>query len=186
MVNEGGLLPLLDLSVLCSEGTSHLLLTVGGCGMHHCGAGEKPLPFHRCITGENALWAGGEAVLGSRVSSHECSHGAIVSGLTGEQLSSSCQEQKGKTCKEEGRGMAQEPRSCSACPSGQGQDAYSFGRSCRSFLTQRVLGSTQILSRVFSLILENTQGFSPFPSRGEAQGTEPLLSPYKEENHRTK
>lgn len=106
MVNKRGLLPLLDLSFLCSEETSHSLLTVGGCGMDHCGAGEKPLPFHGCITGENALWAAGEAVVGSRVSSHE----AIVPGLTGEQLSSSCQEQKGKMCKEQDQGMAQEPQ----------------------------------------------------------------------------
>ena len=69
MVNEGWLLPLLDLSVSCSEETSQLLLALGSCGMHHYGAGERPLPFHGYIIGENALRTGGEAVVGCGVSS---------------------------------------------------------------------------------------------------------------------
>lgn len=72
MVNDGWLLPLLDLSVSCSEETSQLLLALGSCGMHHYGAGERPLPFHGYIIGENALRTGGEAVVGCGVSSYEC------------------------------------------------------------------------------------------------------------------
>lgn len=44
-----------------------------------------------------------------------------------------------------------------------GGGAYRLGRSCRSFFTQGVSGSTQTLSRLFSLILENTRGFSTPP-----------------------
>jgi len=53
--------------------------------------------------GEKQWWGAGCPAM-------SVAHGAIVSGLTGEQLSSSCQEQKGKTCKEQAQGMTQEPQ----------------------------------------------------------------------------
>lgn len=59
--------------------------------------------------------------------------------------------------------------------------AYRFGRSCRSFLTQGVSGSTQTLSRLFSLILKKQVGFehshtAPPPAQG-LQHPSPLLFP---------
>lgn len=134
----------------------------------------------RGITQQHApLRAGGEATAGRGLPSF--GHGPSVcpgggSFLREEQLSSSCRQQKGKMCEERVLGgipgLPGTPFSAGA--------AYSFGRSCRSFFTQRALGSTQTLSRDFSLILENTRGFGTTtsnPSRGRLREPSPLLAP---------
>lgn len=78
--------------------------------------------------------------------------------LSGEPLSSSCQKQKGgETCEDWSSGDAPGP---AGSPFNSGwRGAYRLGRSCRSFFTQGTSGSTQTLSRLFNLILENTRCF---------------------------
>lgn len=87
--------------------------------------------------------------------------------LREEQLSSSCRQQKRKTCEELTPGGLPELLG-TPIPAGA---AYSFGRSCRSFFTQGALGSTQTLSRDFSLILENMQGFGTATSSPPGGGS---------------
>lgn len=105
---------------------------------------------------------------------------AAGSFLSGEPPSSSCRKQKeGEMCEDQGLRDAPAPAGSTFRLGGWG--AYRFGRSCRSFFTQRASGSTQTLSRLFSLILENTRGFSTVASssssgRGEQPSPPPCSS----------
>lgn len=122
-------------------------------------------------TGARRQWDGGEGK-GWGSSFRPRTSGRPVGGsfLCGEALSSSCQKQKGRR-----NVWRLVPRGCDWSRREwhvEWRGPYRLGRSCRSFFTQGASGSTQTLSRLFSLILDNTRGFgnvaSPSSSGAEA------------------